>query len=273
VICLAAVWLFFSQRLFLCGLAISVGIGVKLYPALFVPPLFILAFRLGKWKSFTWGFVIGLLPLLLLSFYLPWWQFAQFQADRGLQVESLYASILWLGKQLGWFHLNWIYTKMWYEVQGVAASALLPWSRALFAGTVSFSVVLSTWSAWRLDQPSPTKLSRILLLPLLAFMVFNQVLSPQYMIWLLPLAALTALEGDWWLGMLIAFATMLTPIIYPSLYQDYGEGLNLFETVILLMRNMLLVMAWMSLIRFCRKVGHFQAHQEMTTLPANGAGT
>jgi hypothetical protein len=249
LICLAALWLFCSQRYFLCGLAVAIGIGVKLYPALFVLPLFILAFRQNKSKPFILGLTVGLAPILLLSFYLPWWRFAQFQADRGLQVESLYASVLWLGNLLSFFHMNWIYTKFWYEVQGSPATALLTWSRLLFAGTVLISVAATVRATWCPERPSFSELTRILFLPLLAFVAFNQVLSPQYMIWLMPLAALTIFDGKRWLSFAICLATMLTPIIYPSLHGDYGSGLDLFETIVLLLRNLTLLVAWICLFR------------------------
>jgi hypothetical protein len=125
----------------------------------------------------------------------------------------------------------------------------LPWARAVFAGTVAISMALATWAALRLEKPTASQLARVLLLPLLAFVAFNQVLSPQYMVWLLPLAALAVFDGRLWLGLAITLATMLTPIIYPSLYGDYGTGLNLFETVVLLLRNLILVAVWAGLFR------------------------
>jgi hypothetical protein len=67
------------------------------------------------------------------------------------------------------------------------------------------------------------------------------------MIWLLPLAALASLEGSLWAPCAICLATVLTPIFYPS--SDYGVGLSLMETLVLLIRNLILIAAWGSLIR------------------------
>jgi hypothetical protein len=255
LISLAAVWLFGSRRCLLCGLTLAIGIGVKLYPAVFIPPLFVLAMRLGDWKRFAIGLAAGLLPMALLSFYVPWWRFAEFQGHRGLQVECLYASALWLAKLLGLVQLRWVYFKTWYEIHGPTASALLTWARVTFIGVLGISTLIVIWAAGRFPLPMKenypnsdaiwiSRLARHLLVPLLAFVGFNQVLSPQYMIWLIPLAALASLDGKLTPVFLIAFATMLTPLIYPSLFGDYGSGLGLFETTILLVRNLILIIVW-----------------------------
>ena len=247
VVCLAALWMFCSQKFFFCGLTIAVGVGLKLYPALFVAPLSILAFRQGRSRTFLLGLALGLLPWLVLGLRLPWWRFAIIQSDRGLQVESLYASILWLGKLFGWWQINWTFTNTWFEIRGALATDWLPWTRVLLTATVLASLALTIWAAGYLVKPSLSQLARILLLPLLAFVAFNQVLSPQFLIWVLPLAVLTIFEGDLYIALSIALATILTPIIYPSLHGDYGKGLDRFETAVLLLRNLILVGVWIGL--------------------------
>jgi Glycosyltransferase family 87 len=267
LICVAAIWLFASKRYTWSGLMLAVGIGVKLYPAVFIPPLFILALRQGKWMRFCTGLAVGFVPLVILSFFLPWWRFAEFQGARGLQVESLYASILWLGKFAGLANIHWAWAKAWFEVQGPSAAAILPWARAMFASAVVGSTAFASWMAMRLpistnlvDRASRTfesertgetpvplpQLARLLLIPLLAFVAFNQVLSPQYMIWLLPLAAMASLEGNLCPIIIIPLATLLTPHFFPT--AEYATGLNLTETIILFSRNYMLIITWSLLI-------------------------
>jgi hypothetical protein len=246
LICLLAVWLFSSGRHFLCGLALAVGIGLKVYPVVLVPPLLVLSLRERKGKRFVAGLSAGVVPLVILGLMLPWWRFAQFQGTRGLQCESLYASALWLGKFLGLPGVEWAAAQTWLEVQGRSAVAVLPWARAMFVGTVAISIVAATWAAARVERPSPAKTARLLLVPLLSFVAFNVVLSPQFMIWLLPLAALASLEGNPWPMFLIPLATMITPIFFPC--PEYGTGLNLWETVVLLLRNFMLIALWAMLM-------------------------
>jgi hypothetical protein len=248
LISLLGIWLFSSKHYVASGLAVAIGIGVKLYPVLFVPPLLVLALRQGNAKRFTAGLAFGLLPMGLLSFYLPWWRFAEFQTARGLQVESLYAAVVWLGNLLGFNEAHWTYTNKWYEVHGPLATAILPWARGLFIAGVGGSTLIAVRAAAKLQNVSAPPIARLLLIPLLAFVALNQVLSPQYMIWLLPLAALGSLEGKSWALGAISLATMLTPLFYP-VPDYYHPGLNLVETIILLCRDFILIAVWVSLIR------------------------
>jgi len=246
LITVLSVWLFSTKRYALAGLGVALGTGVKLYPILFAPPLLLLAWKSGQARKFMLGLLGGLLPMAALSFFLPWWNFLTFHGDRGLQVESLYASFLWLGKLVGLMDVKWAGARAWMEVQGPAASLILPWTRLLFALAVSLSTATACWLAIRLKPPSASGVARLLLVPLLAFVAFNQVLSPQYMIWLLPLAALACLEGDPWPPLALGFATFLTPFFYPS--PEYGSGLGLSQTLILVVRNLILIAVWALLI-------------------------
>ena len=128
----------------------------------------------------------------------------------------MYASVLWLGKHCGLAKLDWVFVKAWFEVQGPLASAILPWARILFAAAVVLSVAMATLAGARLRKPSAARVARLLLVPLLGFVAWNQVLSPQFLVWILPLAALASLEGNRWPVVLLVSATIMTPIIYPS---------------------------------------------------------
>ena len=224
LICLLALWLFCIGKTGWSGLAIAIGIGVKVYPAVFVPPLFFMAMRQGKGRSFAQGVTAGLLPILLLSFVMPWWRFVQFQGGRGLQCESLWASLIWFTKHLGLTTAHWRFVKRWIEVQGHLATVTLPWARGIFIGAVLCSVIMASLAVWRCREPGIAQVARLLLLPLLAFVAFNTTLSPQFMIWLLPFAAVALLEGSPWVVAGIPVATLLTPVVFPSILGDYITG-------------------------------------------------
>jgi hypothetical protein len=107
------------------------------------------------------------------------------------------------------------------------------------------------------------------LLPIAAFVATNTVLSPQFHLWLLPLAALVlstplqdreiarepasapaeALRAAW----CMVAATLIVPVFYPS--REYSTGLGLWRTAVLVLRNGLLIYATVCLWAGVRKIG------------------
>lgn len=259
---LVAVVLFAQHRYFGSGAVLALAAGTKLFPILFSLPLAIMAWRHGKAGRFLWGHAALLFPLALLSFFLPWWRFLSFHDARGLEVESLYASVLWF---MGFFvdlDLEWAWVSAWQEVTGRSAMAVVPYAKGLMAGTVGGTVLFATYRVWRSRMIYDTAtLSGLLLFVLLPFVALNIVLSPQYMIWLLVLAAVALLPvaggtnaapglapGSktvaWAFGS-ISLMTAVTPVWYPT--PEFGSGLRLDQTAVLLARNLGLIGVWIAL--------------------------
>lgn len=250
-LCLGVLLAWWRQRYALAGVLLMGAIGAKLYPLVWVPPLLLLAWRTGRLKPFVLGLLVGAAPLALLSGVTPWWRFLAFHAERGLQVESLFASVIWLGKQLGLWSAEYMGVKSWLEVTGPVAEQLLPVARAVFGLATVAGVAVACWRVNRaragLGLP---ELAQTLLLPLLAFVAFNIVLSPQYMIWLAVVAAVAAL-GTWSRPLLlITIAAFITPIIFPGYH--YATGWSLAETLVTVTRNVLLVLAAAQIFRQMR---------------------
>jgi hypothetical protein len=101
-------------------------------------------------------------------------------------------------------------------------------------------------------------LAAVLLLPIAGFVATNTVLSPQFHLWLLPLAALVlsappeapeaaggsattvpakTLRAAW----CIVAATLIVPAFYP--HREFATGLGPLRTALLLLRNGLLIYA------------------------------
>lgn len=246
VLTLASVICFARTRFAWAGVILGIAAGVKVYPAFLVPVLWALAVRQKHGLRFGIGVIAASVPFLALSFFLPWWRFMSFHGERGLQVESLYAAILWLARLLGFAEVQWTQVKAWTEVTGPVAQSLTPVAKFLMITMTLGSVGFATWVAARVSKLELHQLARLVLIPVLAFIAFNIVLSPQYLIWLLPLAALGLLGGEKWPMFLIAASVMVTPVIYPG--RHYGSGLDLTETLVLLVRNIGLVVVWGTLL-------------------------
>jgi uncharacterized membrane protein len=242
---LVAVVLFARGAWLWSGVMVALGIGTKLYPALLVPGFLAIAWRRGQARPFLIGFVAGLAPLALLAAAMPWWNFLALHGLRGLQVESLYAGVLWLAHYAG-ADITWGIQAASFEVRGDATEPAMQLARVLLAGTVVTSVAVVTWAGFRDPDIHPGRIARLALLPILAFVAFNFVLSPQFMIWIITLAALAMTERWSWPLAAILLAEALTPLIYPT--KTYRTGLNLERTIALNVRNISLAVAWVGLL-------------------------
>ena len=249
---------------FLGGVLVALGAGTKVYPALLIPMLAVFAWRRGRegLGRFIAGAMVATVPLVVGAFWAPWWRFASYHVERGLQAESLLASIVWAlhfaGVPAGWA-LVWRAV----EVTGPLAARLVGPGQVMWVVATLASTALATWTAWRMGGPAArttplAAMAALLLLPLAAFVSTNTVLSPQFHLWLLPLAALvllplTAAPGETDASTItlpvearraawcIVVATLIVPVFYP--HREYATGLGMVRTSVLVLRNLLLLYA------------------------------
>jgi hypothetical protein len=244
---LLALIAFARGRLATSGALVCVATGTKLYPGLVALVLLCAAWQSGKAKRFATGAAASFLPLVALSFFAPWWRFISFHAGRGLQVESTYASIIWLAHFFG-LNAVWASRPAWLEVDGPAARALLPYARVLFAAATLAALATSAIAVWRREKRLSGRqeiasafLARAALLPIVAFMAFGLVLSPQFAVWPIGPTAIAATMGSRTPVALAAAAIVLTTFVFPAPGYFTPEGISLARTLILVTRNVTLV--------------------------------
>ncbi len=238
-----------SLALAVAWVSLGVGTAAKLVPALVGPPLALLAVRLGGWRAFfggsaIFGFVVALffVPAALLGGGGFLESFA-YHAERGLQVESVAASVL---MKLGYAR-EVVYEFGAFDVKGPGfafwSSMSLPITGALLV--VTAAVMYREHLVGRFEAGSVPRYAAAFLL---AFTIGSKVLSPQYMIWLLPLIPLCA-GGLWLLGAsgLYLAACWTTSKIFPEHYDRLlsmdGSAVNL-----LLERNLILIVLWVLML-------------------------
>lgn len=257
------------------GAVIALGAGTKVYPALLVPILAAFARRGGRkgLARFSAGAALASIPLLAAAFWLPWWRFASYHVDRGLQAESLLASMVWALHFAG-LPAGWVLVWRAVEVTGPVAAGLVGPGKLLWVATTLAGTAAATWTAWHLagerSRPATSpEMAAVLLLPIAGFVATNVVLSPQFHLWLLPLAALVlsgrpavpgvegssatvppqALRAAW----CMVAATLIVPAFYP--HREYAAGLGPLRTSLLLLRNGLLLYATVCLWIGVRRMG------------------
>lgn len=154
-------------------------------------------------------------------------------------MESFAASVL---MKLGWVN-EVVFAYGAFEVRGrgveFASSLSLPVTGALLLVTTLF-----VYREYRRGRFGERAFPRYAAALILAFMLGSKVLSPQYVIWLLPLVPLSAggVSGLVLSAVFLA-ACYLTTQVFPI---HYGDLLNLRSPgpQLLLARNLLLVLLW-----------------------------
>ena len=238
---LAAVVLLGGRATGRAGAALVAGIGTKVYPVVLVPLALAEARRNGGLKRFLIGASIATIPLAALAYIWPLQRAVGFHSGRGLQVESLWASVLWLFRS--WSGVQWVHAPASYEVQGGLAPAVLPVAVGVWAVGTGLAVLLSLRAP---DAPGPGALAERALLPLLALVALGPVASPQYALWITAVAVLLMEPERWRLGALPLAAAVLTRITYPA--PGYQTGLSTALTAVLVLRNFLLVASLCTLV-------------------------
>jgi uncharacterized membrane protein len=159
------------NRPWLAGVLIGLGGAAKLYPLLLLGALFVLCLRAGTMKRFAqtalaaagaWAAVN--IPVALAT---PdgWGRFFELSRTRPFDFGSIWLAVGFLGVDTtGW------------SANTVSSVALV---------TLCLAIAVLVWTA-----PRRARLPQVALLVVAAFLLATKVYSPQFALWLLPLAAL-----------------------------------------------------------------------------------
>ena len=216
------------------GAALIAGIGTKIYPLVLAPLGLVHSAQSARAGRFLGGAALAAAPLAVLALLWPLGRAVGFHSARGLQVESLWASVLWLLR--GWSGVQWVHAAASYEVQGGVAPLVLQLSIGVWIVGTAGAVLLSLV---RTEEPGSGPLAARALLPVLALVALGPVFSPQYVLWIAVLAALLVEPARWKLAAAPLAAALLTRVTYPA--PGYQTGLSVGLTLALVVRNVLLV--------------------------------
>jgi Glycosyltransferase family 87 len=242
---LAALFATSGGRLVVLAFAsLGLGAAAKVVPAIATLPL-----ALSR-RSVASGYAVFL--AVVATFFVPFallgsrglFESFIYQTQRGLQVESLAASVLIFFRSVD----GVVFEYGAFEVRGGGAGLATalgpPFAVALL--TITGFMIFGEYR--RFGGPVAAAFPRQAAALILAFMLGSRVLSPQYMIWLLPLVPLGAAGAAGAIVCAIFLAAcLLTTQVFPVHYGDLlafrypGPGL-------LLARNALLVVLWISML-------------------------
>lgn len=215
-----AAWAWARGRPVLTGVMIGLGTSVKLYPLFLLGAVLVLCLRNRRWRDLVTSvaaaalaWTVANLPAVLTG---PeqWKVFWTFNSDRGSDLGSL-----WLVAQQArgeWIDVgvvnlgSWIFFALWCA--GVLA--------------------LGLWA------PRSPRFAQLAFLVVAGFLLVNKVYSPQYVLWLLPLAALARPRLRdlviWQAGEALYFAAVwwyLAELLHPA-----GQGSAVLYWIAIVLR-------------------------------------
>lgn len=187
-----ALLLWSRRHPFAAGLLLGLAIGAKFYPVLFLGAFLLLTIRSGKWRAF--GALVGGSALTWLVVNVPvalanfdgWSYFYRMSKTRGEDFGSI------------WFAMT----------EGGLPTVPRDMLNNVATGAFIVLCLLIAWAV--LAAPRRPRIAAVLFLVVAAFILTNKVYSPQYVLWLVPLAALARPRWRdfliWQIGEVVYFA-------------------------------------------------------------------
>jgi uncharacterized membrane protein len=205
---------------------LGVAAAVKLYPLVLVPLALVWTYRRARLRDALAGaaaFAAIVLPFFVLS---PdgVWHSVYGQASRPLQIESLFGSIV-----------RAVADPRIVTTHGSQNVAGYGWL-AVVTVVLQVAVLAAVWIAF---ARRPDDLVRFSAAAIAAFIAFGKVLSPQFLIWLLPLVPLVRGRRGLTATALLAGALVLTQVWFPERYWQYVFDGSLAAVVVA--RDLMLV--------------------------------
>ncbi|MGA9762271.1 MAG: hypothetical protein WBQ14_07600 [Gaiellaceae bacterium] len=240
-------------------LALGLATAVKIFPVVLLPIACIWVWkRLGRRELAA---CLGIFSAALAACYVPFaivaphgvWHSISIQLSRPLQIESLGAASL-----VGLHHLFGVGVS---TVSGSGSQNLAGGGSgavAIVQTALQIAALTATWLWFARGEASGERLTRASAAAIVAFVAFGKVLSPQFMIWLIPFVLLVrGRRGIATSGLLVA-SLVLTQLWFPHRYWDYAIGFGTWPSAFVLLRDVVLVALFATLLTDMR--GREQEH-------------
>jgi Glycosyltransferase family 87 len=221
---------------------LGLATAAKLYPAVVVPIAVAHVWRLrgrrealGAAAAFLGVLAAVVVPFAAVAPGGVWQAFWQ-QAGRPLQIESLGASLMLAAHHVFGFGLMLDSSHGSQNLSGRVAEALATLS------TLGQAAALATIWVWHARGPANRdRLLAASAAAVCAFVAFGKVLSPQFLIWLIPFVPLVGGRRGLVASSLLAVSLLLTQLWFPSRYWDLVPGFDPAASWLVLARDLVLV--------------------------------
>jgi hypothetical protein len=221
---------------------LGVAVAVKLYPAVLAPLALAYVWRSrGRREALVCGAVlVGLAALVFAPFVLVApegvWDSVTRQTSRPLQIESLGSALL-----LGAHHAFGLDITMRSSHGSQNLEGTLPDVLAVAQTALQALVIVAVWVAFARGPADRERLVVAAAAVLCAFLALGKVLSPQFLIWLIPLVPLVRGRRGLAASGLLAIAMVLTQLWFPYRYWDLALSFDEAVSWLVLLRDLVLL--------------------------------
>ncbi|MBV8599457.1 MAG: DUF2029 domain-containing protein [Actinobacteria bacterium] len=228
------------------ALVLGAAIATKLYPAVIVPVGLAWAWRRwGRDAAVRW---LGLVVAVAVAAYAPFfvlspggvWHSMSTQLSRPLQIESLAGAVL-VAVHNGFSTNLRVYTTISQNLAGTGVHA-----GEILSSLLQIGVLVALWVAFARGGQTRERLVAYAAASVVAFVAFGKVLSPQYMVWLIPLVPLVRSRLA---QLLLVAGLVLTQVEFPKRYWEYANNLSPGVGAVVLVRDLVLVALAVLLVR------------------------
>jgi hypothetical protein len=221
---------------------IGAGAAAKFYPGVLIPLAVAYTWKQrGRREALV---CLALMVGVVAAIFVPFlaiapggvWHSISVQLGRPLQVESLGSALLLVGHHVFGFGLAGETSHGSQNLDGSAADAF-----ATVSTLVQAAVLIWVWFSFVRGPATAAAFVRASAAAVCAFVAFGKVLSPQFLIWLIPVVPLVRGRRGLWASALLLTALVLTQVWFPFRYfrlaLDFEAGLSW----LLLARDLVLV--------------------------------
>ena len=160
------------------------------------------------------------------------------QLSRPLQLESLGSAALLSLHSLAGLDVEMRASHGSQNVGGSLGSSV-----GVVQTLLQVAAVVAVWVAFARGEMTREHLVRYSAAAVLAFVALGKVLSPQFLIWLVPLVVLVGGRRGLGASLLLALALLLTQLWFPFRYWDWVETFDGGVTALVLVRDLVLLAA------------------------------
>jgi Glycosyltransferase family 87 len=239
-----------ARRDLLACAFITAGFVAKIYPLVLLPIALVVLWRRRRLRGVAEG--VGVSAAVAAAGFAPFlvwaphglWEGMWRQASRPLQVEALAASFWFVAHQVAGLHVHTVksYGSDNLVTPGADAASTL-------SGVAVILALLLVWIWFARSAAGKQEIAIAAAAAVVAYIAFNKVFSPQYLVWLFPLVPLVRGRRGLQATALLAVVTGLTqiwePYHYPALYEHHEAWVSwLLLARDLLVVSLLAVLVW-----------------------------